>query len=714
MWDVARKAFLGFAAVLVILLILNTGANAITVSNVTNATPMATTVWIIWNTSSEANNTVEYSINSDLSNSSFSAWNNNTNMPKIKLWSLQPNTTYYYRVWSYNATNESDNTSSSIYNFITQECVSYKLVNATDTSITGIDHPIQEALDMICLDGGVVELKEGTWYISDADAPILINRNNITLRGQGRNKTVIEATEKLGASAIRVFYTRDRDAWEDFWYNYCWIKYASPEDCNITNVTIEDIHIHGASRALDALTTNAGLDCGFTKNSTFRNLWIDNFGVGIEPWSAYYITIENNIIENVSCGLDCPFFHSTLKGNRFGPITGSNQNIKLNGGCTYNKIINNIIGPSNNDGLLLYMQSNFNEVINNTVYSNTLCGIRMANSRENLIKGNVVYSNGVHGISTSGSVSGSDWIGNEITGNIVYDNGGDGIKLNRAVGSLSGGTEKIIGNTIYSNSQNGIYTTEDNPSVIKNNIIVNNGEYGIKRVGTVDMDLSYNDVWNNTLDNYNGVSADPTDISADPLFADPANGDFHLKSEYGRWNGTGWVNDNETSPCIDAGDPSEKDPDGTRINMGAYGGTWEASKSPSAATGTLTGTVTDKDTSTPIEGAIVTANGYSNTTNSTGGYIITLAIGNYTVTASKTGYYSNSTTAQVLGNQTTVVDFVLIRHKRKLPVAKPVCATGIAILIVIAYWRYRRRRRRMRSSGFIVLVPGIIGKLMRF
>ncbi|RLG34403.1 hypothetical protein DRN97_02520, partial [Methanosarcinales archaeon] len=122
--------------------------------------------------------------------------------------------------------------------------------------------------------------------------------------------------------------------------------------------------------------------------------------------------------------------------------------------------------------------------------------------------------------------------------------------------------------------------------------------------------------------------------------------------------------------------------------------------------GIITGTVIDI-TDTPIEGAIVTADGYSNTTNSTGGYTITLAIGNYTVTASKTGYYPNSTTAQILENQTTTVDFILSRHKRKLPVARPVCVTGIAILIVVAYWRYRRRRRRMRSGGFIVLVPGL-------
>jgi len=42
--------------------------------------------------------------------------------------------------------------------------------------------------------------------------------------------------------------------------------------------------------------------------------------------------------------------------------------------------------------------------------------------------------------------------------------------------------------------------------------------------------------------------------------------------------------DDVTSPCIDAGDPNspvgdEPEPNGGRINMGAYGGTEEASKS---------------------------------------------------------------------------------------------------------------------------------------
>ena len=126
----------------------------------------------------------------------------------------------------------------------------------------------------------------------------------------------------------------------------------------------------------------------------------------------------------------------------------------------------------------------------------------------------------------------------------------------------------------------------------------------------------------------------------------------------------------------------------------------------SEPTGIINGLVTNA-TGSPIEGALIKANSHQTTTNSTGRYTLTLPVGNYTVTASKTGYYHNSTTAQVLENQTTTVDFILSRHKRKLPVANPVCVTGIAILIVVAYWRYRRRRRRMRSGGFVVLVPGV-------
>ncbi|MBN2133303.1 MAG: hypothetical protein JW741_27640 [Sedimentisphaerales bacterium] len=62
--------------------------------------------------------------------------------------------------------------------------------------------------------------------------------------------------------------------------------------------------------------------------------------------------------------------------------------------------------------------------------------------------------------------------------------------------------------------------------------------------------------------------------------------DYHLKSEVGRWDprNDSWVVDEITSPCIDRGDPNspigdEADPNGGCVNMGAYGGTQEASMS---------------------------------------------------------------------------------------------------------------------------------------
>jgi len=74
------------------------------------------------------------------------------------------------------------------------------------------------------------------------------------------------------------------------------------------------------------------------------------------------------------------------------------------------------------------------------------------------------------------------------------------------------------------------------------------------------------------------------DIS--PLFVDQDNNNYHLKSQAGHWDSLDktWIMDDLTSPCIDAGDPNspimhEPFPNGGVINMGAYGGTAEASKS---------------------------------------------------------------------------------------------------------------------------------------
>ncbi|MFH1319444.1 MAG: CARDB domain-containing protein [Bacteroidota bacterium] len=96
-----------------------------------------------------------------------------------------------------------------------------------------------------------------------------------------------------------------------------------------------------------------------------------------------------------------------------------------------------------------------------------------------------------------------------------------------------------------------------------------------------------------TLVDWKGAAITPApdanSLSADPQFV-AAGTDFHLKSTFGHWTAAGWVKDATTSPCIDAGTPystgvkytyydNEPQPNGSRVNMGAYANTNQASVS---------------------------------------------------------------------------------------------------------------------------------------
>jgi predicted outer membrane repeat protein len=125
------------------------------------------------------------------------------------------------------------------------------------------------------------------------------------------------------------------------------------------------------------------------------------------------------------------------------------------------------------------------------------------------------------------------------------------------------------------------------------NMILRDGGDEIHVTNAAQVDATYS--------NIQGGWPGRGNIDVDPLFANPVAwspntphdrnapyvaGDYHLKSQAGRWdpNSLSWVVDDVTSPCIDAGDPEapvgeEPEPNGERINMGAYGGAAEASKS---------------------------------------------------------------------------------------------------------------------------------------
>jgi hypothetical protein len=141
---------------------------------------------------------------------------------------------------------------------------------------------------------------------------------------------------------------------------------------------------------------------------------------------------------------------------------------------------------------------------------------------------------------------------------------------------LTGG--EIIHCTIADNCQIGVWADR---AVTTNSIVWNNrqGQIYSPRGGA---SVYYSDV--------QGGFPGAGNIEGDPCFANAAGGDYHLQSEAGRWdpNSVLWVPDAATSPCIDRGDPqldwsAELWPHGARVNMGAHGGTAQASLSLSDA-----------------------------------------------------------------------------------------------------------------------------------
>jgi parallel beta-helix repeat protein len=114
----------------------------------------------------------------------------------------------------------------------------------------------------------------------------------------------------------------------------------------------------------------------------------------------------------------------------------------------------------------------------------------------------------------------------------------------------------VINNTIAFNAT-GIDDGGGYGPVVMDNIVTNNSRYGVYAVG-LQPQLTYNDAWGNDT-NYRNCTPGIGSDSADPAFVDTATRDFHLQPG---------------SPCINAGNPAAQynDPDGTRNDMGAYGG----------------------------------------------------------------------------------------------------------------------------------------------
>ena len=166
------------------------------------------------------------------------------------------------------------------------------------------------------------------------------------------------------------------------------------------------------------------------------------------------------------------------------------------------------------------------------------------------------------------------------------------------------GADSVLKNFVVTGSYMGVFVAGSSPTICNVNIIGN--KYGIDAYAGAWPDIVNCIFLENTDDDLFGCQGSYScieredqavgegNISELPLFADPNNGDYRLLSEYGRYmpDFDLWVIDEVTSPCVNTGDPAMNPVDepmgnGGRINIGAYGGTTEASRGPWALQGDL-------------------------------------------------------------------------------------------------------------------------------
>ena len=152
------------------------------------------------------------------------------------------------------------------------------------------------------------------------------------------------------------------------------------------------------------------------------------------------------------------------------------------------------------------------------------------------------------------------------------------------------GCHGVIKNSTMVNMFDGIEVFEGGTCTITNCIIYHNIWAFVPVGATLNISYSNFESGHDRIWGSGTVNWGPGNIDTDPCFARLIDwqtpGDYHLKSQAGRWDSSidNWVKDDVTSPCIDAGNPTspvgyEPFPNGGRINMGSYGGTVHASKS---------------------------------------------------------------------------------------------------------------------------------------
>jgi parallel beta-helix repeat protein len=279
----------------------------------------------------------------------------------------------------------------------------------------------------------------------------------------------------------------------------------------------------------------SGQASGFTISG---RSWITVTGFTVTGTSGYGISVTSSA-------------HITLSGNHVSysghPVSGQTRSGIRLGNVTDSLVSRNTADHNTYAGIELNNGSTRNEVKDNVTFNNArgyeraAPGIRLYAAPGNIVDGNVSHHNEDSGIEAYPGSNNS-----LIYNNVTYNNGDHGIDDLTCTG------QRIIANTAYKNVTAGI-NVEGNSTgaTLANNISVDNGiksprthsdiriEAGSTAGTTMDYDLVYLTtpdtilIWSST--SYSSLAAfrlasgqEAHGIQADPRWAGPSAGDFHL------------------------------------------------------------------------------------------------------------------------------------------------------------------------------------------
>ncbi len=332
-----------------------------------------------------------------------------------------------------------------------------------------------------------------------------------------------------------------------------------------SNIVIENLKIEGNRDNVFKYTfQQAGIVLVRTRHSTVRNVWVDrsNYeGISDQGVGSTWNTISDNLItESNGKGIHLGTInrHFTVSGNRI--LDSTSDGIYFCNIIQYGHLLNNFISGNGGSGMAGIDHSgtdgdNYNVIEGNVITLNGLHGIEAIDSEDNTIINNVISHNSQAAPGASSGIYLSGVSGFTVSGNEIVENDGPGI-------FCSGSDLTLVNNLVAANQYGGLYFLDSTAPLTNMTIAANlhplagGGILCDNSILTVINSI----LWGNAPDqlylesgglptvSYSDIEnglAGTGNIDEDPLFVNGPMGDFYLSQTL--------AGQAANSPCIDTG-----------------------------------------------------------------------------------------------------------------------------------------------------------------